>query len=60
MIGMTYVVDTQAAVFDKNALISINDLGPAGDTWSLSTVSYANGRIYHRGLKQVVCIESDD
>lgn len=56
MIGMTYVIDSQAPVLDETALISINDLGPAGDTWSLSTVSYANGRIYHRGLKQVVCI----
>ncbi|MDG2166493.1 MAG: PQQ-binding-like beta-propeller repeat protein [Opitutales bacterium] len=58
MIGMTYVVDSQAPVFDKNALVSINDLGPASDTWSLSTVSYANGRIFHRGLKHVVCVDS--
>ena len=56
MIGMTYVVDSQASVFDESALVSINDLGPAGDTWSLSTVSYAEGKIYHRGLKHIVCI----
>lgn len=57
MIGMTYVVDYSAQVFNESALIAINDLGPAGDTWSLSTVSYANGKIYHRGLKHVVCID---
>ena len=56
MIGMTYVVDSQAAELDSSALISINDLGPAGKTWSLSSPSYANGRIFHRGLKQVVSI----
>jgi hypothetical protein len=56
MIGMTYVVDSQATELDSSALISINDLGPAGKTWSLSAPSYANGRIFHRGLKQVVSI----
>jgi outer membrane protein assembly factor BamB len=59
MIGMTYVIDSQAPILDQSALISINDLGPAGETWSLNSVSYSNGRIYHRGLKQVVCISSD-
>ena len=57
MIGMTYVVDSQSAVFDESALVSINDLGPAGETWSLSTPSYAQGRIVHRSLKEVVCLE---
>ena len=59
MIGMTYVVDARVPVFDESALVAINDLGPAGDTWSLSTVSYAHGRIYHRGLKYIVCIEDE-
>lgn len=57
MIGMTYVVNSQSEIFDESALISINDLGPAGKTWSLSTLSYANGKIYHRGLKHLVCIK---
>ncbi|MGY8770475.1 MAG: outer membrane protein assembly factor BamB family protein [Pirellulales bacterium] len=56
MIGMTYVVDIQAKDFDESALVAINDLGPAGKTWSLSAPSYAQGKIFHRGLKQVVCI----
>lgn len=56
MIGMTYVIDSLAPVLDEKALISINDLGPAGDTWSLSTVSYSNGKVYHRGLKHMVCV----
>lgn len=56
MIGMTYVVDSQAAVFDESALVSINDLGPSGETWSLSSPSYAGGKIFHRGLKEIVCI----
>lgn len=46
MIGMTYVVNTQQEVFDESALIAINDLGPAGSTWSLSSPSYAAGKLF--------------
>ncbi len=59
MIGMTYVVDSQQAVFDESALVSINDLGSAGSTWSLSSPAYANRKLYHRGLRHVVCIGSE-
>ena len=58
MLGITYVIDGAAKVLDENALLAVNDLGPAGKTWSLNSLSYANGRIYHRTLKGVVCIGS--
>ena len=57
MIGMTYVIDSSVGIFDESALVAINDLGPAGETWSLSSLSYSRSRLYHRGLKHVVCIE---
>ena len=60
MIGMTYVVDSQQEVFNEAALIAINDLGPAGSTWSLSSPSFADGKLFHRGLKHIVCIGPDD
>lgn len=56
MIGITYVIDSRAAVLDERALLSVNDLGPNGETWSLNSISYDDGRIYHRGLKELVCI----
>ncbi len=56
MLGITYVIDARAPVLDANALLAINDLGPAGGTWSLNTLSYDRGRIYHRSLKELVCI----
>ena len=56
MIGTTYVVDSLEPNFDESALVLINDSGPAGETWSLSTPSYSNGKMFHRGLKQIVCI----
>ena len=56
MLGVTYVINSKAAVLDETALVAINDLGPSGETWSLNSISYAGGRIYHRSLKEVVCI----
>ncbi len=56
MIGMVYVVDWNAARLDESALVSISDLGPAGETWSLSSLSFADGNIYARTLKELICI----
>jgi len=56
--GMVYVVDGAAQVFDETALLSVNDLGPAEETWTLSALSYANGRLYARTLKELICIGS--
>lgn len=56
MLGITYVIDSKAKILDESALLSINDLGPSGETWSLNSISYAGGRIYHRSLKELVSI----
>lgn len=56
MLGVTYVIDGKAPVLDKSALLAVNDLGPGGQTWSLNSISYSNGRLYHRSMKEVVCI----
>ena len=58
MIGTVYVVDTSAKKLDENALLSVSDLGLAGQTWTLSSFSYANDRLYHRTMKEVLCIGS--
>ena len=56
MIGMVYVVDWAAQQLNEKALLSISDLGPATETWSLSALAYANGHIYARTLKELICI----
>jgi outer membrane protein assembly factor BamB len=56
MIGMVYVVKWNAAVLDETAIVSISDLGPAQQTWTLSSLAYADGRIYARTLKELICI----
>jgi hypothetical protein len=56
MTGMVYVIEWDAKVLDAKALISISDLGPAGETWSLSSLSYANGKLFARSMKELLCI----
>lgn len=56
MLGITYAIDADAPVLDSSALLSVNDLGPSGETWSLNSISYADGKIYHRSLKELVAI----
>ena len=56
MLGITYVLDGNAPVLDEKALLSVNDLGKPGDTWSLNSISFAHGRLSHRSMKEVVCI----
>ena len=60
MIGMVYVLKWNAPILDENALVSISDLGPAGKTWSLSSLSFSNGRIYARTMKELICLDSPD
>ncbi len=59
MIGMVYVLQWNAEKLDESALLSISDLGPATKTWSLSGLTYANGRLYARTMKELICIEKD-
>jgi outer membrane protein assembly factor BamB len=58
MLGTVYCIDTTAPQFDEHALVSVNDLGPLGETWSVNTPSFANGKLYHRTLKALICIGS--
>lgn len=56
MIGMVYVLDWDVKQLNEKALLSISDLGPATETWTLSALAYANGRLYARTLKELICI----
>lgn len=55
-LGITYALDANATVLDEHALLAVNDLGPSGQTWTLDTPSVAGGRLYHRTLREVLCI----
>lgn len=57
MVGMVYVIRWNAPQLDESALVSISDLGPAGKTWTLSSLAYSDGKLYARTLKELICIE---
>lgn len=56
VLGTVYVVDAKAKVFDEKALVAVNDLGDAGKTWTLAPFTCANGRLYQRTSREVICI----
>ena len=56
MAGMVYVIKWNAKKLDGQALVSISDLGKAGETWSLSGLAYADGKLYARTMKELLCI----
>jgi hypothetical protein len=56
MNGTVYVIDAFAETLDEKALVAINDLGPAGKTWTLSSFSYANGRLWIHTMKEIICL----
>ena len=55
-IGMVYVIDANAEKFDGSAIVAVNDLGKFGETWTVNTPTFANGKIYHRTMKEIICI----
>ena len=56
MNGTVYVIDAFAETLDEHAIIAVNDLGPAGETWTLASFSYADGRLWMHTMKEVICI----
>ena len=56
VLGTVYVVDATAETFDENAIVSINDLGLPGETWTLSPFTASTGRLYQRTSREIICI----
>ncbi len=54
--GTVYVIDSTVQALNPKALIAVNDLGPAGETWTLSSFSFANGNLYMHTMREVICI----
>ncbi len=59
MCGKVQIIDGKADHFDEHALVSFNDLGKFGETWTVNTPSYSNGHIYHRTMRELLCIEPE-
>lgn len=56
VLGTVYVIDATAERFDEHALVSVNDLGLSGQTWTLSPFTAADGKLFQRTSKEIICI----
>lgn len=56
MIGNCYTFRADTELFDESAIIEFNPLDDRGECWSLSTPSFANEALYHRTVKELMCI----
>jgi acetyl esterase/lipase len=56
MTGTVYVIDWKAKALDEKAIVAINDLGRAGESWTRSSISWSNGRLFARTIRELICI----
>ena len=56
MSGNVYVLRHAAETLDENALVSINDLGRIGQSWTRASISYSKGRLYAHTIGKLICI----
>ncbi|WP_186775656.1 outer membrane protein assembly factor BamB family protein [Rubripirellula tenax] len=55
--GTVYVIDTSTPQLSPESLVSVNDLGPGGQTWTLSSLTYSRGRLFAHTMTEIICIE---
>jgi hypothetical protein len=58
MNGTVYVLKRDSEVLDESAIVAINDLGPAGQSWTRGSVSFADGRAFAHTIRELICIEN--
>jgi hypothetical protein len=56
MNGTVYVLKWRNETFDETAITAINDLGPAGSSWTRSSLSFGNGTIFAHTIRELICI----
>lgn len=56
MNGTVYVIDWDAKTLDENAIVAINDLGLAGQSYTRASLSFAGGKAYAHTIKELICI----
>ncbi|MCP4507916.1 MAG: alpha/beta hydrolase fold domain-containing protein [Fuerstiella sp.] len=56
MNGTVYVLMWQAEKLNENAIAAINDLGPAGHSWTRSSLSFGNSTIFAHTIRELICI----
>ncbi|MFM1871641.1 MAG: outer membrane protein assembly factor BamB [Planctomycetota bacterium] len=53
--GAVYVLRATDEPFDQRAFLALNDLGPAGATWTANSPSLVGGKLLHRTARDLLC-----
>ena len=56
MNGTVYVIRWNAKKLTEQAIVSVNDLGPAGRSFNRAGIAFANGRAYAHTIRELICI----
>ena len=56
MNGTVYVLRWNAPTLDEKAVAAINDLGPAGKSWTRASLSFADGHVYAHTIRELICV----
>lgn len=56
MSGMVFVIKWQAGSLNEDAVAAINDLGPAGQSFTRASLTFAKGKIYAHTIRELICI----
>ena len=56
MNGTVYVIKWKTAKLGASAVVAINDLGMAGQSWTRASVSFAGGRAFAHTIRELICI----
>lgn len=54
--GTVYVMRWDAEKLDENAIVAINDLGPAGHAYTRASVTFFDGKAYAHTIRELICI----
>jgi outer membrane protein assembly factor BamB len=56
MNGTVFAIDLEAVKLDQSAIVSTNDLGPVGKSFTRASVSFADGRAFAHTIRELICI----
>lgn len=56
MNGTVYVIRWDAEKLTEQAIVAVNDLGPAGQSFNRAGLSFANGHAYAHTIRELICI----
>lgn len=58
MNGMVHAIDWNTKKLDESAIKAFNDLGPLGDAFNRTNITYSEGKLYALTIRELICIQN--